>query len=112
MSTLKIRVGDGRREPILVRVEKRKQHPDAPLEFVEQFRGEVLVLPAPKGRVLSVALRMGPRAFGYTLVNEPFRPDMRSLYECFIDAEQESLTLCPYPPFPDAMIAVEYDDAG
>lgn len=112
MSTLEVLVADGRREPVVMRVEKMKQHPLAELEHLEQVVGEVLVLPAPSGRVTSVALRMGPRSFPYHVVHEPLRAGEKTLYQCHVNVEQGTLTLSPHPPLSEASISVEYDDGG
>ncbi|WP_146644934.1 hypothetical protein [Labilithrix luteola] len=109
MNTLEIRVRDGRRDPVVVKVEKRKVNLDAPLEYCEEVRGEVLVLPAPEGRVTGVFLCIGPRRFPFVVVDGAF-PCGDTFYTCFANAEEKTLTLSPYPPLPDALVAVEYDD--
>lgn len=106
MSFTEHKVSAGEKHTVSVQVEVHRLGP-GPVEMVDYPIGDVLVLPR-LGEVKSVALGLGPRMLTYELAG-PLEDNLKPL-TCYVD--EHSLSLNPYPPFPDAVVYVEYDDGG
>lgn len=112
MSITEIKVRDGEARKVCLKVERHKgSNPSGPLQYVDRVVGSALVFPRPAEDLLSVSLRVGPRAVPFELVYEALDPK-RNLRECTCYVDADTITLVPLPPFPEALIRLETRDGG